>query len=93
MRSAGTLAAFRHWYLSHLLWNPEADEGRLRAEFMRGYYGGRAAPFMDRYVDVLEDCAARFAAWASARSASIWSSRVLNTVRSSLLASLRTYHF
>ena len=62
MCSAGTLAAFRHWYLSHLLWNPEADEGRLRAEFMRGYYGGRAAPFMDRYVDVLEDCAARFAA-------------------------------
>ena len=60
--AAGTLAAFRHWYLSHLLWNPDADADRLRDEFMRGYYGGRAAPFMNRYIDVFEDCAARFAA-------------------------------
>ena len=60
--SAGTLAAFRHWYISHLLWNPDLDAEKLRDDFMAGYYGKRAAPFVKRYVDVFEDCAARYAA-------------------------------
>ena len=60
--SAGSFAALKHWYLSHLLWEPDADADALLGEFVRGYYGPSAAPFMKEYIDLFEDCAARFAA-------------------------------
>ncbi len=52
--STGELAPFRAWYIAHLLWNPDADEARLREDFARGYYGPLAAPHMLRYMSLLE---------------------------------------
>ena len=52
--AAGELAPFRAWYIAHLLWNPEADEKRLREDFVRGYYGPLAAPHMLKYIELLE---------------------------------------
>ncbi len=52
--STGELAAFRAWYIAHLLWNPDADEKRLREDFVRGYYGPHAAPHVLKYMDMLE---------------------------------------
>ena len=52
--AAGELAPFRAWYIAHLLWNPAADERRLREEFAKGYYGPLAAPHMLKYMEALE---------------------------------------
>ena len=60
--AAGSFAALKHWYLAHLLWNPDVDAERLLADFLAGYYGRCAAPLMKEYIDVFEDCAARYAA-------------------------------
>jgi hypothetical protein len=54
-------AGFNHlklWLLAHLLWNPAADERRLTAEFLRGYYGP-AAPLMQRYIGLTCDAIER----------------------------------
>ena len=48
----GDFARLRAWYLAHLLWNPDADEKKLLAEFMNGYYGA-AAPYLIRYIDLM----------------------------------------
>ena len=60
--AAGSFASLKHWYLSHLLWDPDADARALADDFLNGYYGRRASPFLRRYIDVFEDAAARHAA-------------------------------
>ena len=52
---AGDFVRMRNWVLSHLLWNPEADEHALIDEFLEGYYGKNAAPFLRQYWDLLID--------------------------------------
>ena len=52
---AGDFVRMRNWVLSHLLWNPEADENQLIDEFLAGYYGKKAAPFLRQYWDLLID--------------------------------------
>lgn len=49
----GELNPLRSWLLAKLLWNPKADEQRLIKQFMNGYYGA-AAPFLLKYVDLLQ---------------------------------------
>jgi len=65
--AAGCLAPFRTWYLAHLLWNPHRDEWKLRDEFLRGYYGPRAAPHLAAYLACLD----RGGAAAAARGVAV----------------------
>jgi hypothetical protein len=50
---AGDFVRMRNWVISHLMWNPELDENRLIDEFLAGYYGEKAAPFLRAYWDLL----------------------------------------
>jgi hypothetical protein len=52
---AGSFAALRHYIVSHLLWNPSDDDRRLYDEFMEGYYGKSAAPFLKKFIDVVDE--------------------------------------
>jgi hypothetical protein len=54
----GDFVRLRAWYLSHLLWNPDADEKKLLEEFMNGYYGA-AAPYLMGYIDSMSDAGRR----------------------------------
>lgn len=47
------MAEMRAWMLAKLLWDPSLDEGRLRQEFLRGYYGPMAGQVAD-YLTLLE---------------------------------------
>jgi hypothetical protein len=47
------MAELRAWVLAKLLWDPRLDEGKLREEFLAGYYGP-AAGAMDDYLEGLE---------------------------------------
>lgn len=53
--SAGSFATLRHYVVSHLLWNPADDEKRLMGEFLEGYYGKSAAPFLKKFIDVVDN--------------------------------------
>jgi hypothetical protein len=53
--SAGTFATLRHYVTAHLLWDPKDDEKRLMDEFMEGYYGKSAAPFLKKFMAVVEN--------------------------------------
>ncbi|MDR0574027.1 MAG: DUF4838 domain-containing protein [Tannerella sp.] len=50
---AGDFVRMRNWVISRLMWNPELDENRLTDEFLAGYYGEKAAPFLRKYWDLL----------------------------------------
>ena len=52
---AGELAPLRAWLLSHLLWDPAADDRALIREFVRGYWGEAAAPHLLRYVALVNE--------------------------------------
>jgi hypothetical protein len=47
------MAELRAWMLAKLLWNPSLDAGRLRKEFLNGYYGPMA-PHVSEYLTHLE---------------------------------------
>ena len=53
--SAGSFATLRHYLAAHLLWDPGDDENRLMDEFLAGYYGKSAAPFLKKFIDVVEN--------------------------------------
>ena len=53
--SAGSFATLRHYLAAHLLWDPGDDENRLMDEFLAGYYGKSAAPFLRKFIDVVEN--------------------------------------
>lgn len=50
----GDFVQLRAWLVAHLMWNPQQDEKRLTAEFLRGYYGA-AAPHLQAYLDLIND--------------------------------------
>lgn len=52
------MAELRAWMLAKLLWDPKLDEGKLREEFLAGYYGPAAGP-MDDYLEGLEQALAK----------------------------------
>lgn len=52
------MAELRAWVLAQLLWNPYQDDRALIREFVEGYYGAAAAPFILRYMDLLHAAAA-----------------------------------
>jgi hypothetical protein len=47
------MAEMRAWILAKLLWNPALDAGRLRQEFLNGYYGPIAGQIFE-YLALLE---------------------------------------
>ena len=50
---AGDFVRMRNWVISHLMWNPDLDENALIDEFLVGYYGEKAAPYLRQYWDLL----------------------------------------
>lgn len=48
------MAEMRAWMLAKLLWNPALDAGRLRQEFLDGYYGPMAEQ-VEQYLTLLEN--------------------------------------
>lgn len=53
MSNGAEMAELRAWVLAQLLWNPDQDDRALIAEFVRGYYGEAAAPFVLEYLETL----------------------------------------
>ena len=51
--SVGDFVRLRNWLISHSMWNPKLDEKKLIQEFLSGYYGNGAMPFLLEYFDVL----------------------------------------
>ena len=49
----GDFVRMRNWIISKLMWNPVLDERDLRKEFLTGYYGEKATPFLLKYFDIL----------------------------------------
>ncbi len=57
--SAGDFVLMRNWVVSHLMWNPYADEKKLFAEFLNGYYGEEVGAIFGKYIDTLQTAADR----------------------------------
>ena len=51
----GDFVRMRNWLISKLMWNPALDEKKLIREFLEGYYGEKATPFLLEYFDTLID--------------------------------------
>jgi hypothetical protein len=49
------MSELRAWVLAQLLWDPRQDDRQLIREFLEGYYGEKAAPFIRRYFDLLHE--------------------------------------
>lgn len=57
LQTSGNVSDFaemRTWIASKLMWNPYADTDVLMKEFMNGYYGEKAAPFLYKYITLME---------------------------------------
>lgn len=54
---AGDFVRMRNWVISRLMWNPDLDENRLIDEFLEGYYGEKAAPYLRQYWELLSHSA------------------------------------
>jgi hypothetical protein len=49
------MAELRAWVLAQLLWNPDQDDRALINEFLEGYYGPKAAPYLRQYLGLIRD--------------------------------------
>ena len=49
----GDFVRMRNWVISKLMWNPMLDENELIREFLLGYYGKKATPYLLAYFDLL----------------------------------------
>ena len=47
------MSELRGWVLAQLMWNPNQDDRALIDEFINGYYGTNAAPFIRHYMDLM----------------------------------------
>lgn len=54
------MSELRAWVLAQLLWNPFQDDRALIREFVEGYYGEAAAPFIHRYFDLMVEASTGF---------------------------------
>ena len=50
---AGDFVRMRNWVISRLMWNPDLDENKLIEEFLTGYYGENAAPYLLQYWNLM----------------------------------------
>lgn len=49
----GELPELRAWLLARLMWDPRQDDQALIDEFLAGYYGAPAAPFIRQYLNLM----------------------------------------
>jgi len=54
------MAELRAWVLAQLMWNPYQDDQKLIQEFLEGYYGKPAAPFIRQYLELMSERARGF---------------------------------
>ncbi|MDN3687871.1 DUF4838 domain-containing protein [Cyclobacterium jeungdonense] len=54
IQSGGESAELRAYLLAKLLWNPDLDVDREMKDFLNAYYG-KAAPFVNDYINLLHD--------------------------------------
>jgi hypothetical protein len=47
------MSELRSWVTAQLMWNPNQDDRALINEFIDGYYGTNAAPFIRDYMDLM----------------------------------------
>lgn len=47
----GNWGWLRRWVWTKLMWNPDADVAKLVQQFLRDYYGAKAAPILRAYLD------------------------------------------
>jgi Domain of unknown function (DUF4838)/Glycosyl hydrolase family 67 N-terminus len=52
--SGGEFAELRSYLLAKLLWNPYADDRFIIQDFLGGFYGKRAAPFLWQYIQLID---------------------------------------
>ena len=55
--TAGDFVLMRNWVVSHLMWNPYADEKKLFAEFLNEYYGEEVGAIFGKYLSTLQNAA------------------------------------
>jgi len=51
--AVGDFVRMRNWVISKLMWDQSLDENELKLEFLEGYYGKGATPFLLKYFDTL----------------------------------------
>ena len=61
----GDFAALRAYVMGKLLWNPDVDEKTVAMEFLNGYYGEKAAPFLMEYLEYICDAAKKSGTFVS----------------------------
>ena len=49
------LAELRDYVTASMMWDPTQQPQTLIAEFLDGFYGGAAAPYVKRYMDILHE--------------------------------------
>lgn len=54
------MSELRSWVIARLLWNPHQDDRALIREFVTGYYGAAAAPFILQYFERLHAASAGY---------------------------------
>ena len=47
------MSELRAWVLAQLMWNPNQNDHALIDEFIEGYYGSKAAPWIRRYMELM----------------------------------------
>lgn len=55
--TGGDFVRLRNYLISHLMWNPDLDAELIIDEFLKGYYGVPAAPYVRKYWDLLSNAA------------------------------------
>lgn len=50
----GEFAELRCYLMAKLLWNPDADDKAIIQDFLQGFYGKGAAPFLWKYIQLID---------------------------------------
>jgi len=50
----GDFNEMRTYMVAKLMWNPELDADSLMQDFMRGYYGEKATPYLYQYQKIMQ---------------------------------------
>lgn len=51
--NGGDMAELKAWLIAQMLWDPKQDPNKLVDEFLQGYYGAAAAPYIRQYLDLM----------------------------------------
>lgn len=51
--NGGDMAELKAWLIAQMLWDPKQDPDKLIDEFLSGYFGSSAAPFIKQYLQLM----------------------------------------